>query len=327
MKTRLLSLAIALAGLGFVAPHALPAPEAAATSRDGQVMGGLSSATTTQTTAAAQTLAYWTPERMAAAQELRLPAPDPAAETGPEQTDARHPAARIISVRASAPAAPRARRSGLTAVARPYTSASKRVFGRMFMRYGSQDSVCSATAVTSRSHSLVWTAGHCLYWDGQHATNVLFAPAYSNSGFGDTPFGRWPATRIHLPARWQGKNFAYDYAGFTVATVNGRRLTDVVGGEGIRFNDSDERSTTIWGYPAESKYGFDGQTQYNCTNQAQLNSYDMTVICRGIGGMSGGAWTVGDQLWAVNSRSDRKAKTWGTRLTSQAYEFYQDAQD
>src|SRR6266567_360194 len=39
-----------------------------------------------------------------------------------------------------------------------------------------QDMVCSGTAVASLNQSVVDTAGHCLYWNGDWVKNMIFCP-------------------------------------------------------------------------------------------------------------------------------------------------------
>ncbi len=63
--------------------------------------------------------------------------------------------------------------------------------GRVFLTNAAgQNLSCSGTAVVSNNSSVVDTAGHCLYLNGNWMRNVIFCPQYEN---GNTPHGCWAA--------------------------------------------------------------------------------------------------------------------------------------
>src|SRR5690606_41487596 len=62
---------------------------------------------------------------------------------------------------------------------------------------------------------------------------------------GRQPFGTWVATRLITTPQWSVReDINHDVAAAVVAPVNGRRLTEVVGGQGIAFNQPRDRKST-----------------------------------------------------------------------------------
>lgn|GEM_PF-2183299 len=141
------------------------------------------------------TLAFWTPQRIAAAWEgQNMPA-------RPQQP----------------PLDPAADQSGYVASPEPYAEhALNRVTGALF--YVAEPiggtgtpgepllAHCSASAVASDSGSLIVTAAHCLSGSSYWFHHVLFVPALSPPAVaGDavgTPLGRWPVQQMFVP--WLG---------------------------------------------------------------------------------------------------------------------------
>ncbi|MFL5704212.1 MAG: trypsin-like serine peptidase, partial [Ktedonobacteraceae bacterium] len=68
-----------------------------------------------------------------------------------------------------------------------------------FTSSAGQDYVCSGTAVASLNQSVVDSAGHCLYWNGDWVKNMIFCPLYEN---GSTPYGCWAARDLEVPSDW-----------------------------------------------------------------------------------------------------------------------------
>lgn len=166
--------------------------------------------------------------------------------------------------------------------------------GKVFFTMGKYDYVCSGNAVTSANKSTVATAGHCIHeGPGDFVTNFVFAPAYDN---GPSSYGVWTARTLLAPAQWVNNgDLQYD-TGFAVMNpLNGKHLTDVVGGSGVEFNAPRGLQYTAYGYPAASP--FTGQTLISCTGTAtddrrnpQLNSQG--IPCDMTGGSSGGPWFI-----------------------------------
>ena len=112
---------------------------------------------------------YWTPERLADAQPLEL-----------------REGADTVAARSSDPGLLRASATTLKeAIVNSPAAYPNRVHGKIFGTYpGIGDYSCSGTVVTSKSGSLVTTAGHCVYDAGagrsnQFASQLAFVPGYS----------------------------------------------------------------------------------------------------------------------------------------------------
>ncbi len=168
------------------------------------------------------------------------------------------------------------------------------------------DYVCSATVVTSNSHSLVWTAGHCIddaETGGGVAANWTFVPGYDA---GATPFGEWPAKRLATTAGWHSAaNVRVDLGAATVVRdAAGRGIEDVVGARDIAFGRSDPTSVTAFGYPASPSLFqplFDGERLYSCDspitgtdNPGGSGPDPLQIQCDMSGGSSGGGWVAPD---------------------------------
>lgn len=161
--------------------------------------------------------------------------------------------------------------------------------GRVFFTYDGRDASCSGNAVTSENGSTVMTAGHCVKLDGAWHTDWQFVPGYTN---GEAPHGEWAAESTHATPQWdESEDMNYDVGAAVVGEVDGERLTDVVGGQGLAFNAGTELDVHAFGYPAADPY--DGEKFIYCSGttftvpivtQAHGLGCDMT------GGSSGGPW-------------------------------------
>ena len=241
------------------------------------------------TAAPASVRAYWTAERMRAAVPVssRFDAADP-----------------------QRPAQPTARQGQAVDVSGASASFPGRVHGKVFFTIASGDSpgdyVCSATVVTSNSHSLVWTAGHCIddaEAGGGVASNWSFVPGYRS---GDAPFGEWPAKSLATTAGWHSSaNVRLDIGAATVARDSaGRGIQDVVGAREIAFGRPEPASVTAFGYPANPTLFqplFDGEHLYSCDspitgtdNPAGAGPDPLQIQCDMSGGSSGGGWVARD---------------------------------
>lgn len=177
-----------------------------------------------------------------------------------------------------------------------------------FMNSAGQAFVCSGTAVVSDNHSVVDTAGHCLYWQGGWVQNMIFCPLYDN---GNTPYGCWAARDLEVPSDWiDGKpnDFHHDFGMAIVAPNSEGALTDVVGGVGWAYNQPANQAFYAYGYPAG--YPFDGQTRKSCedspgTSWQHGGGTVVSIPCNMTGGSSGGPWFVQiDGSWYLNGHND-----------------------
>jgi hypothetical protein len=185
----------------------------------------------------------------------------------------------------------------------------KSTVGKVFFTNAAgHDSVCSGTAVSSLNHSVVDTAGHCLYWNGGWVKNLVFCPLYDN---GSTPFGCWAARDLEVPADWIGaraNDLHHDFGMAIVAPNSQGDLTELVGGAGWAYNQPPNQQFYAYGYPAAHPY--DGQTRQACEGPTGKSWQHgggtvVSIPCGMTGGSSGGPWFIksGDK-WYLNGHND-----------------------
>nr|CEL20462.1 FIG01121370: hypothetical protein [Kibdelosporangium sp. MJ126-NF4] len=161
--------------------------------------------------------------------------------------------------------------------------------GRVFFTYQNRTASCSGNAVTSANKSTVITAGHCVKLEGAFHTNWAFVPGYDN---GNTPYGTWTAKSTSATPQWvASEDINYDVGAAVVNQLNGQNLTDVVGAQGIAFNQARGQNMYAFGYPAAAPY--DGTKLIYCSGKVFndfLLSQDIGMTCNQTGGASGGPW-------------------------------------
>ncbi|MEU8847111.1 peptidase [Streptomyces sp. NPDC048564] len=161
--------------------------------------------------------------------------------------------------------------------------------GRVFFTYQGRTASCSGNAVTSANKSTVITAGHCVKLEGAWHTNWVFVPGYHD---GQAPHGRWTASKTLSTPQWTAsEDINYDVGAAVVAPLDGKLLTDVVGGQGLAFNTGYNLRMYAFGFPAAAPY--DGEKFIYCsgsTNRDFLLSDDHGMNCNMTGGSSGGPW-------------------------------------
>ncbi|MBH1938780.1 peptidase [Streptomyces sp. AV19] len=230
-----------------------------------------------------QVAAYWTPERMRSATPLDVaPGHHPGAaptNTGEHTTVAPTPA----------PAHPAVR--SFPQAGGPWTGggAVVKTSGRVFFTMQGRNASCSGDAVTSGNGSTVITAGHCVKYQGNWHTNWTFVPGYHD---GQTPYGTWAATKTLSTPQWTAsEDMNNDIGAAVVAPLDGKKLTDVVGGQGLDFNGAYGRAMYAFGFPAASPY--DGSKLVHCSGTSTkdfLLTKDHGLGCNMTGGSSGGPW-------------------------------------
>ncbi len=211
--------------------------------------------------------------------------------------------------------------------------------GRVFFTVASGSSAgknasCSGNAVTSANKSVVITAGHCVRLGGAFHKNWVFVPGYDN---GQRPHGTWVATTLLTTPQWsRSEDMNHDVAAAVVAPLDGEYLTDVVGGQGIAFNQPRGRQMYAFGFPAAAPYN--GSTLTYCSGRVFddfLLSDDIGLNCDMTGGSSGGPWfssfnekTGAGLLNSVNSFKYNFASFWmfGPYFGSEAQALYNTAQ-
>ncbi|MFE2754749.1 trypsin-like serine peptidase [Actinosynnema sp. NPDC059335] len=262
---------------------------------------------------------YWTPERMRAAVPLDLRA----ASASALRADV--PAGEPVTI---APLAIPNGGSAWTGGGRVVSTA-----GRVFFTYQGRNASCSGNAVTSGNKSTVITAGHCVKLDGAYHTNVAFVPAYDN---GNAPYGTWTARATFATPQWHAsEDINYDIGAIVVNQLNGQSLTDVVGAQGIAFNQTRAADMYAFGYPAAAPY--DGTKLVYCSGRTfnAFLSNGIGMTCDMTGGASGGPWfrsfseaTGTGTVNSVNSYKINLIPTWmfGPYFGADAQNLYNQAQ-
>ncbi|GAA3444957.1 trypsin-like serine peptidase [Planomonospora venezuelensis] len=284
---------------------------------------------------------YWTEAKMEAAQPLDALSPKKNGMRLTGGTSASQPAGAPVSIPPTAAdgdtAAPlRADAAARASSGSPWTrgGAVTSTAGRVFFTYQGRNASCSGNAVTSENRSTVITAGHCVKMGGAFHSNWVFVPGYDS---GSRPHGTWVATTLYTTPQWNNsEDINHDMAAAVVAPLNGRRLTDVVGGQGVAFNQARRQQMHSFGYPAAAPY--DGSKLIYCSGRAFddfLMTRDLGLSCNMTGGSSGGPWFLsfnestglGTQN-SVNSFKYNFAANWmfGPYFGPEARAVYQAAQ-
>jgi V8-like Glu-specific endopeptidase len=208
----------------------------------------------------------------------------------------RYPPTRAPSGVADLVASPTAR-----LVRKPYTNLPDRTIGRVFFTATpGGDQSCSAVALNSTNKSVVWTAGHCVESGtrGGFHTNWVFVPAYGSCGSGCRPYGTFRGIRLLTTQGWADDgNLRADIGAAVVAPIGGRRLVQVVGGQGFAAGEIEHVFRTV-GYPADPP--FTGRQQRQCTGPSPrrddavpgVGPAPMALACDMTGGASGGPWLI-----------------------------------
>jgi V8-like Glu-specific endopeptidase len=161
--------------------------------------------------------------------------------------------------------------------------------GRVFFTFQDRTASCSGNSVTSQNGSTVITAGHCVKYQGSWHTNWVFVPAYDN---GQAPHGQWAATKTFATDQWAAsEDINHDVGAAVVAPLNGKKLAETVGAQGLSFNGAYNTAMYAFGFPAAAPY--DGSKLVYCSGNSSkdfLFSKDHSLGCNMTGGSSGGPW-------------------------------------
>ncbi|MFI0709528.1 trypsin-like serine peptidase [Streptomyces inhibens] len=236
--------------------------------------------------------AFWTADRMRAATPLDLATPAKKSTTAgavPRSAPLKVPP--TLPQLPKVPSLPSLLPGALPQAGGPWTGggAVVKTTGRVFFTYQGRNASCSGDAVTSANKSTVITAGHCVKLQGAWHTNWVFVPGYHD---GQAPYGKWPAaTTLSTPQWTASEDINYDVGAAVVAPLDGKKLTDVVGGQGLSFNSGYNKAMYAFGYPAAAPY--DGSKLIYCSGNTikdPLFSKDHGLSCNMTGGSSGGPW-------------------------------------
>jgi V8-like Glu-specific endopeptidase len=245
-------------------------------------------------TASSATLRYWTVERMRRA-VVPPHRPRPYAMTERAEgtaSGAGDAPGTPVTVPGSVPERQSSRRTVETPGA-PWTSrgAVRATTGKVFFTINGGDYVCSAGTVASANRDLVVTAGHCARDAAGHwAENWIYVPGYDE---GHRPYGAFTARHLFVPGPWTAHaDQNYDVALVALATSAGRHVTDVVGAQGIAFDQPRGALVYGFGYPAGGRY--DGERLTYCSGRTYPDSHKITkdegLRCDMTEGSSGGPW-------------------------------------
>lgn len=228
---------------------------------------------------------HWTAERMRKAVPLDLPAAGSAAVERAGKAVPRGTESKV------APVAPRAGTKALPEAGGPWTGGGDVVqtSGRVFFTMDGREASCSGNAVTSENASTVITAGHCVKYQGSWHTDWVFVPGYHD---GEAPHGTWTAAETLTTPQWEAsEDMSFDIGAAVVSPLDGQKLTDVVGGQGLSFNAPYDTTMYAFGFPAADPY--DGEKLVYCSGTSFrdfLLTSDHGLSCNMTGGSSGGPW-------------------------------------
>ena len=197
-----------------------------------------------------------------------------------------------------------------------YNANPNRQTGRLFY-YEPRErrwSHCSGTAINTANKSFVLTAGHCVYQsdpdrngridgNGYYYKDLRFCPGYEAN---KCKLGVWYYRTAATTSSWYygvGASRAYshhdDVAVVLVRPNSSGYLVNVVGGQGIRFNQHVGLTRTAFGYPAQDRRWpgtpWHGDNLIYCQGRDTLaqDRTKMWIACRMTGGASGGPWLSG----------------------------------
>ncbi len=227
-------------------------------------------------------VAYWTPERMAAAVNLDLVKVTSATASSIRDRKPSGPPMR------TEPAAPTvADHSGFATLVVPTASIT---VGKVFATLpGGGSGMCSAATLNTGKKRLVVTAGHCVHQGagGRWLTNWQFVPGYRN---GVRPYGTWAASELTARTAWINTGDPAEDLGIAIMNTNGagQRIVDVVGGNGSSINYGYSINITSFGYPEAIN---NGQTLQYCQGPTSYLIDQLIVMpCNMTQGASGGPW-------------------------------------
>ena len=291
-------------------------------------------------------LAYWTPERLAAATPLDAPEPSDAdAQQGATSTQPTGPE------EVSEPAAPSAEAVAKLAdeldsvgtaltegdeqqdapVAAPPETSYSATNGKLFFRdaNGIDTHTCSASAQNTESKRLILTAAHCVYnFDtGKWSENAVFVPAFDGRNNDDRePFGMWTARSFRTFDTWiDEQDWTHDvgYVTLNDGGDNDEPIVNTVGGHGMKWNGPSAFDVSIFGYPSNKKDPDGRLAMWTCQENAardasKESSYSITGCDFGKGSSGGPSLDSYDNstglgyLESVMSRwNDAEDENWG----------------
>lgn len=273
---------------------------------------------------------YWTPERMASAQPMPIPAAvtteaasqvsAPVITGAPGLVSGHPPGGGTFTPRVRAfkreelPARPQAWGTAPTnplsgpygpfqrwTMEGNYLGGWRGVHGKLFFSLSGSNFVCSATII---GRSTLATAGHCVSdGAGTWATNFLFCPSYYNGPSGFHPArGCWGAVSVTTSGGWFFNGSPdYDYACIVTATTGtliANKIGNITGWSGRAWNWPSEQPVITFGYPQEPPFPGNIIQQTASTEWYNWDPEAGGQVSKVIGsdltgGASGGGWFLG----------------------------------
>jgi V8-like Glu-specific endopeptidase len=236
------------------------------------------------TAEASAAVAYWTPERRAAATEDDGTGD---ASTGPDAS-----ASDVAASDAATPDSVTTDAAGTGGHAEQVDTVPH--MGRIYYMQEGFGHYCSANVVASANGSTIATAGHCVTMHQVFSTDMVFYPQYESGG---SPYGAWPVVGGNVTTGWYQQNDAdqaEDSAFMAVARDDdGETVASVVGASPVLFDQPAAQLVSAFGYPAVGR--FDGEHLDRCTGSGTAQGTAQIVLaCDMTGGVSGGPILVGD---------------------------------
>jgi hypothetical protein len=317
---KFIALALLITALGVipVGQVALAAKNSGMTTENTKVMQGTDAFVNNPNTQSRDLVfAYWTTERMAAAQPPPVIGRTAGSSQGSDKDLMANGPAMYVNghtpggagsspVTAAVPGSAVASATINLTYPFPYTRTQNpwpslyddfpfRTHGKLFFTnagYGGGTFVCSGTSVTSGvggNENLVLTAAHCLNsgGDGNNvgtwSDNLLFVPGRRNSV---NLNGSWGWIDAVIQTNWYtDANIRQDY-GFLITADNPSTLSDYVGAQGLAWNQSAVQQFWAYGYPAVSP--FSGELMMMCTATTAVRAAEA-----GAGGFAQGEQPLG----------------------------------
>ena len=253
---------------------------------------------------AADAKGYWTPRRMAHAKPVRVhPTSSAPITSGAAGTRVGKPVTVKPTLGSSGTTGSGIEPLSASAVPRPYTNAPDKMNVKVFFTKATGGNfVCSGTVVNSSTKRMVATAGHCVSDGlGRFHKNVVVVPAYASASPSNSsrPFGTWTARTLATTTEWHNfSNFKQDMGYIVLNDLGGKRIVNVVGGQGTKFNIARQQFFNSFGYPQAAP--FNGLSQFVCPSARTADDNPTTrsgpltlrISCNMTGGASGGGWLV-----------------------------------
>ncbi|MEU3351548.1 hypothetical protein [Streptomyces sp. NPDC037389] len=310
MKTRFVAAVAGALALGLGVPAGAAQADETAKPMDANTAATAvqHSATGDPSQAPSRVAAHWTPERIREARPVTGPAPGgrPAAPQShrlPARTgQGSAPVAGVAGQAGEAAKAADAART-LADVSRSevwtaHGSMPATTVGKLYFDTPKGGSQCTASVVNSPNKSLIWTAGHCASdGNGHWYSNFRFVPDYHNDR---EPLGSWTWKSVTTPKGYlNGGNKDYDLAVITLWPQNGRKVADVTGSQGYKFNSGYTWHAHEFGYPFDThpgRSGITGKDLRYCTGTTwrpgiwPFQPGQEAIHCDQGHGASGGPW-------------------------------------